>query len=175
MRSGKSTVSSMLTEQLFGMTVSFAAPFYDFIVQIASPFVPGGEQEVRAWLSDERKDCATIPELGVTLRYLLQSIGTHWGRRHVHDELWTKIAEKKAVRALKSYSVIFDDMRFPDEFAMIKRHGGMVIRIVRDHPKYHVASVGEGLLERCRFDFTILNNGTLRDLHGAVGALVRSL
>jgi hypothetical protein len=41
------------------------------------------------------------------------------------------LAEKKALKALKSYSVIFDDMRFPNEFEMVKRNGGMCIRIDR--------------------------------------------
>jgi hypothetical protein len=175
MRSGKSTVSSMLTEQLFGMTISFAAPFYDFIVQIAAPFLPGGAHEARAWLLDERKDCKVIPELGVTLRFLLQSIGTHWGRRHVHNELWTMIAEKKAQKALKSYSVIFDDMRFPDEYAMVKRNGGKNIRIIRPGRVVGDTSIGEGLLDRLTFDYTILNDGSLTDLRQTVGEVAEDL
>jgi hypothetical protein len=169
MRSGKSTVASMLTERLFGMTQSFAAPFYDFIIQIAAPFLPGGEQEVRAWLSDERKDKALIPGLGVTLRSMLQTIGTNWGRQCVHSELWTMLAEQKALKALKSYSVIYDDMRFPNEFEMVKRNGGKCIRIHRPgEGSRGDTSIGEGLLDNHEFDFNIYNNGGLVDLRQSV-------
>jgi hypothetical protein len=164
MRSGKSTVATMLTERLFGLTQSFAAPFYDFIIQIAAPFMQDGEQEVRAWLSDERKDKALVPGLGVTLRSMLQTIGTNWGRDCVNAQLWTMLAEKKAQKALKSYSVIYDDMRFPNEFAMIQRNGGKCIRIDRPGEARGDTSIGEGLLNDHSFDFTIYNSGTLADL-----------
>lgn len=165
MRSGKSTVASMLTERFFGLTQSFAAPFYDFIIQIAAPFLPGGEAEVRQWLSDERKDKAVIPHLGVTLRWMLQSIGTQWGRDCIHAQLWTMLAEQKAQKALQSYSVIFDDMRFPNEFEMVRRNGGKCIRIHRPGVGSRGdTATGEGLLDKHKFDFNIYNDGALDDL-----------
>jgi hypothetical protein len=176
MRSGKSTVASMLTERLFGMTQSFAAPFYDFVIQVAAPFLEGGEAEVRQWLSDERKDKATIPYLGVTLRWMLQSIGTQWGRDCIHAQLWTMLAEKKAQRALQSYSVIFDDMRFPNEFEMVKRNGGKCIRIHRPGEGTRGdTSVGEGLLDGHPFDANIFNDGSLSDLKLYVWDVVSQL
>jgi len=164
MRSGKSTVASMLTERLFGLTVSFAAPFRDFVISAAAQFVPGGEQEVRAWLSDERKDTAIIPGLGVTLRFLLQNAPT-WGRTNFQPSLWTRIAEQWTQRALKSYAVVIDDMRFPDEFDMVKRNGGYCVRIFRPgEGSRGDTSIGEGLLDSHNFDAYITNDGTLEDL-----------
>lgn len=153
----------MFTEALFGLTLSFASPFYDFVIQAAAPFLPGGEQEVRAWLSDDRKDTAIIPGLGVTLRFLLQNAPT-WGRTHFDPSLWTRIGEMKARKALASYSVIFDDMRFPDEFDMIKRNGGKCVLIDRPGDARGDTSIGEGLLDRHLFDATIFNTGTLDNL-----------
>lgn len=165
MRSGKSTVASMLTERFFGLTQSFAGPFYGFVIEVVAPFFPRGEDEVREWLRDERKDKALVPGLGVTLRSMLQTIGTNWGRKCVHSELWTKLAEQKALKALQSYSVIFDDMRFPNEFEMVKRNGGKCIRIHRPgEGSRGDTSIGEGLLDNHEFDFNVYNNGTLQDL-----------
>lgn len=164
MRSGKSTVGHMLTERFFGVTVSFAAPFYDFVIGAAAHFVPGGESEVRAWLADDRKDNAIIPVLGVTLRFLLQRAPT-WGRTNFDPSLWTLIGEQKALKALKSYSVIIDDMRFPDEFSMIKRNGGKCIRIHRPGVGSRGdTGIGEGLLDNHDFDFDIYNEHSLEDL-----------
>jgi hypothetical protein len=83
MRSGKSTVAIMLTERLFGMTQSFAAPFYDFIIQIAAPFI-GSEMETRAWLSDERKDTCSDPRPGRDAALDASEHRDHWGRECVH-------------------------------------------------------------------------------------------
>lgn len=174
MQSGKSTVAGVITDSLFGMTLSFAEPLYRMVIDIASPFI-GSENEVRAWLSDSRKDHALVPELGVTLRWMLQSLGTAWGRDEIHPDLWVLLAEKKALRALKSFSVVFDDMRFPNEFAMIRRNGGALIKIDRPGEARGDTSVGEGLLDNEHFDFTINNNGTLYDLRRNVAYVYQDI
>jgi hypothetical protein len=180
MRSGKSTVGLMLTERLFGLRMAFAEPFYDFIISIAAPFI-GSEAEARAWLADERKDKAPISGLSepvngaVTLRWMLQSIGTQWGRDLIHPRVWTMLAEKKALKAIKSYSVVFDDMRFPNEFDMIKRNGGTCIRIIRPGDARGDTTTGEGLLDNHEFDHTIINDGSLLDLKLKVDPVVTAI
>ena len=164
MRSGKSTVASMLTERLFGLTQSFAEPLYRIVFDTASPFFVGGATEIRQWLQDDRKDKALIPGLGVTLRHMLQTAGTTWGRDCIHKDLWTMIAEQKARKALQSFSVIFDDMRFPNEFEMVKRLGGKCVRISRPGEPRGDTSIAEGLLDRHEFDAHIFNTGTLEEL-----------
>jgi hypothetical protein len=174
MQSGKSTVSNMLTEQMFGRTMAFAGPFYDFVVQVAAPFI-GSEAETWAWMKDKRKDNEPIPGLGVTLRSMLQTIGTKWGRECVNAQLWTMLARKNAEAALKSYSVIFDDMRFPNEFDMIRDMGGTCVKLVRPGAKAPNGAIAEGLLDRHAFDWTIVNDKDLTDLSLKVGSLVRYL
>jgi len=74
-------------------------------------------------------------------------------------------AEQKALKALKSYSVIYDDMRFPNEFEMVKRNGGFCVRISRPgEGSRGDTSIGEGLLDSHNFDAYITNDGTLEDL-----------
>lgn len=177
MQSGKSTVAHMLIEQLFGLKLAFAAPLYDTVISVAAPFI-GSEQETKAWITDKRKDHALIPGLGVTLRSMLQTLGTKWGRECVHQDVWTLLAEKKAQQALRSYSAVFDDMRFPNEFDMIKRNGGKCIRIIRPGPARGDVGIGEGLLDNHEFDLTIHNNGSLEDLKKNVfyvGELVQNV
>lgn len=174
MRSGKSTVASMLTERLIGVTHSFAEPLYRLVISIATPFL-GSEEHVRLWLSDDRKDHGVIPELGVTLRHMLQTLGTTWGRDCVHRDLWVLLARKKAGEALKRHSVIFDDMRFPNEFEMVKQAGGFCIRIDRPGEARGDTSIGEGLLDRNTFDATIRNDGSLFDLRMRVWGVMEEL
>lgn len=180
MQSGKSTVASMLVKRLRAYRMAFAEPFYDFVINVATPFI-GTVDETKAWLADERKDKGAIPGLtvpnevdqegsDVTLRWMLQSIGTQWGRNLIDRDLWTKLAERKALANLPIAPVIFDDMRFPNEFEMIKRLGGKTIRVIRHGPPRGDTSTGEGLLDNHEFDYTINNAGSLADLEAAVRA-----
>jgi hypothetical protein len=82
------------------------------------------------------------------------------------------LAEQKALKALKSYSVIFDDMRFPNEFEMVKRNGGRCVRIMRPGVGSRGdMGIGEGLLDNHEFDATIFNNGSLNELKQNVWCL----
>lgn len=175
MQSGKSTVASMLVKRLLAYRMAFAEPFYDFIINVAAPFI-GTVDETKAWLADSRKDKGAIPGLSqvagspVTLRLMLQTIGTQWGRTCIDPDLWTKLAERRARANLAIAPVIFDDMRFPNEFEMIKRLGGKTIRVIRPGPPRGDTSTGEGLLDNHEFDYTINNAGSLADLEAAVRA-----
>ena len=173
MRSGKSTTAVMLTEHLFGTTISFAEPFYSFVIKTAAPFTKGGEAELRHWLQDERKDHELIPELGVTLRQMLIGVGM-WGRNEVHPELWTLIAKKRAQEALRSYSVIIDDMRFPNEYDMVRSMGGLCLKVIRPDETGSTPK-SEGLLDEHHFDRTIINDGSYEDLRRKVGEFCRDL
>ncbi len=185
MQSGKSTVASMLVKRLRAQRMAFAEPFYDFIINIATPFI-GTVDETKAWLADERKDKGAIPDLtvpgsagqegcDVTLRWMLQSIGTQWGRNLIDRDLWTKLAERKALANLPISPVIFDDMRFPNEFEMIKRWSGKTIRVVRPGPPRGDTSTGEGLLDEYPFDFEVFNDGSLAELDQNVSYLSEML
>jgi hypothetical protein len=71
---GKGTFADeLLTVSAPAATVSFADAMRNVVVDFVSDFFPGGEQEVWAWLSDERKDRKFVPVLGVTLRHMLQT------------------------------------------------------------------------------------------------------
>lgn len=167
MRSGKSTVAHNLTFFLFGTVISFAEPLYKTVIDVASPFI-GSVEETKAWLMDDRKDNKPVPTINVTLRYLLQTLGTKWGRELIHYDLWTLIAEQKAKNTLNSYSVVFDDMRFPNEFAMVQRLGGKTIKIIRPGDARGDTGIGEGLLDKHEFDYVLINDGTLQELRSEV-------
>lgn len=163
----------MLVEQTFGVVHSFAEPLREAIIEIVYPFFEGGRDEVRQWFMDSRKDNAVIPALGVTLRFLLQTLGTKWGRDIVHQEIWVRHTMFKATRSLRSYTTIIDDVRFPNEYDAIRKMGGLLFMIQRPDAPAADTSIGEGLLNDHEFDGVIENSGGLQDLQGAVGALVR--
>ena len=69
-----------------------------------------------------------IPELGVSLRKLMQTLGTEWGRNSVSDSLWVDIFMMK-VNNSKSDIIIVPDVRFQNEYNAIINNGGIIINL----------------------------------------------
>ena len=98
------------------------------------------------------------------VRDFLQKYGTEGGR-YIHGEkCWLKLAERKVGSLMrKQDDVVVTDCRFVNEYHMIWKHGGIVVRINRPgiQPLAHVSEL-EMLPAP---DFWIHNTGTVEQLH----------
>lgn len=117
-------------------------------------------------LTDEQLDGAQkmtpLSEFGgCTPRHLMQTLGTEWGRRMVHSDVWTSAWRRAAAQV--EGPIVVDDVRFPNEAAAVRAEGGILWRIVRpgQGPADHVS---ERLLHEIDCDRTIVNDVSLQDL-----------
>ena len=173
-RSGKSTTARFIGDKVgCFLVMGFADPLKELVAEFAGHFLPGGRMEAEAMMCDDRKDTYIIPGIDKTLRDLLRTLGTSWGREMVHRHCWVQIAQRRVEKDLRYGPIIFDDVRFPDEFEMIKSLGGIMVKVHR--PAAQGTGLGEGLLDNYSFDYTITNDKGLSELEGAVGALVREM
>lgn len=147
------------------------------IIPIVAPFLKGGESEVIEWLSDDRKDYAIIPRLGRTLRYMLQRIGTDWGRNLIHPDIWTMIAQQRLRQITEREACIIDDVRFENEYAMLREEGALMVRVNRpDAPiSGNRGHVSEHRLDELPFDYVIENTGTKGELSRKAVKLLREV
>lgn len=69
---------------------------------------------------------------GATPRHAMQTLGTEWGRDLIHPDLWLTAWGETAVRAVAAGATgaVCDDMRFANEAEMIRRLGGIVVKVV---------------------------------------------
>lgn len=133
-----------------------------------------------------------IPEVGgASVRKLMRTLGTEWGREKVSRELWLLIMHQKIHQARQDGMnlVLIDDLRFWNEYALLRNLGASCWKIVRPQARGS-AHASDGGLERfptlnnwlarlirrlpgCRdfgtvafggWDVLIDNNGDLRDL-----------
>lgn len=134
---GKTTVAKAIVKTVEGRVMSFADPIRDMMDAL---MMHTGIPNVADYLHRD-KDRA-IPQLqGRNMRYLMQTLGTEWGRVLVGTNLWTDLA---AARARKYEGlVIFDDVRFPSEVAMIEREGGFIIGLKRSGIEYEMTHASE--------------------------------
>lgn len=177
MGSGKSEVAKVFIEQGY-VLVKFAHPLKEMVRALfRSIGVP--ENVIERMVEGDLKE-EVIEDLGVTPRFLMQTLGTEWGRQTVNENLWTTLFSVRVRNLLaRGKNVICDDMRFSNEVETVKALGGTSVRVVR--PSTYVDQVhrnggyhaSEGELDFHTTDFLITNSGTLDDLRENVLALIR--
>ena len=153
---GKTSVADLLIEH---QRVSFAAPLKRAVWRLLDEL---GLEGFRYVYTDKE---AIIPELGVSARHMMQTLGTEWGRACIHPDFWVMIARAEAQRIMADgRSVVIDDVRFPNETAMIRELGGELWRIDRPGVSYDGDHSSEGGLEDITPDRVIINDGTITQL-----------
>lgn len=107
-----------------------------------------------------------IPWLGKSPRQLAQTLGTDWGRQHVHPELWVMLMRNKwgEVRHSVSPRMVVTDVRFDNEAQAIKDAGGTVWQIHREKVAPVAAHVSEKGVNPALIEGTFKNLGTLEQL-----------
>ena len=157
---GKTTVANLLAEH---RRVSFAAPIKEAVWSLL------GELEIPGFhfVYDDKE--AIIPGLGVSARHMMQTLGTEWGRACIHPDFWVMIARAETQRILADGGcAVIDDVRFPNEAAMIRDLGGELWRIDRPGVSYSDSHKSEGGLEDITPDRVIVNDGTITQLREKV-------
>jgi hypothetical protein len=123
--------------------------------------------EARRFLFIDKHE--VIPELGVTGRHFLQTLGTDWGRNCINRRIWVN-AWSCDIRATAwpDHSIVADDVRFPEEVSAIKSLGGQLWWITRPglEPPDGVDHESEGRLAGSPLiDRVIVNSGSIEQLH----------
>lgn len=110
---------------------------------------------------------------GVTPRRLMETLGTDWGRKLIDPEVWAKVTEAR-LRALleQGTSVVVDDVRFANEFALIKQLGGTMIHIAR---RDAIPTAMENRLSGAAFDHYLSNDAGRAEFASKVDRLASRL
>ena len=170
MQSGKTEVARTLQLTRGYKLVKFADPFKAFVRDL---LVQGGATPEMAerMIEEGALKEKVIPSLGVSVRRMLQTLGSEWGRKSVHPDLWLSLARVKIERCLQAgVSVVVDDMRFPNEYEAILKLGGHPVKVVRTGTQPYTGHASEGLLES--YPMTILqNNASLGELRACAERL----
>lgn len=120
--SGKTTVAALLSRRLSKDTrrMKMAAPIKSMVHQFLL-HLGYSKPEVEEMIDGSEKS-KVIPICGgVTPRTLMQTLGTEWGRDQIGDDVWVSVQFSMAKRLLRNdINVIFDDIRFENEFDAFK-------------------------------------------------------
>lgn len=167
---GKSAVAQMLQETRDYEGVSFAKPLKEMARVL---LVNLGYSPLMIDFHFSHK-FSVIPHLGVSMRHVLQTLGTEWGRNLLDHSLWVDLADFKIRESMAYADVVIDDVRFEDEAAFIRAHDGLVIHLRRPGSAAASDHVSESGITVGARDVVIVNDGSLGDLFEAVnGAIER--
>jgi hypothetical protein len=123
---GKTTLARLLVERCGFVRAHMGQPIKDMLAALGlSDDQLTGPPEVRSRPIDLLD--------GRTPRYAMQTLGTDWGRRMISPRLWANAVERRLrdMRAEGVGRVVIDDLRFPSDFEVVARCGGMIISVVR--------------------------------------------
>lgn len=178
--SGKDTAAELFQELYPGANFEIKK-FAGKLKQIATmltgiPTEKFEEQEFKqTYLGKEWSKFTTSGEFGdivteekMTVRDLLQKLGTEAMRVGLHENVWVNAT-------MADYNVeknwIITDVRFPNEAWAVKQKG-ILIRINRDNLPVSSNHPSETSLDNfSHFDFVIDNNGSIEDLRKKLSAL----
>jgi dephospho-CoA kinase len=113
---GKDTVADYLVREHGFLKLSFAGPLKEML-EVAGLPEP----------TDRAAKELLIEGFSFTWREAAQRLGTEWGRG-LDPEIWVKVMEMK-LQSMRIPRVVFSDVRFENEAAMIRRLGGKVLHV----------------------------------------------
>lgn len=139
------------------------------------PFAKTLKEMLRAFGLNEEELAGSLKEVpqshfcNRSPRYLMQTLGTEWGRNLVGEDVWVKAW----LRNTQWRKVVTDDVRFENEAKAIKLRDGILIRVTRpgfDSPAPEHASEANALT--MDVDYEIENYGTILDLMRQIDAVM---
>lgn len=105
---------------------------------------------------------------GMTNREILQRVGTEAMRNGFHPDVWAKITELKIKESVDNGEFfIVTDVRFPNEAETIRKHGGIIVEVIRPDIGFNgiESHASEQRLDGKLVDRQVLNNGDLDNLN----------
>lgn len=71
------------------------------------------------------------PITGKTPRYIMQAMGTEFGRELLHDQIWIRLAAAQVERCIAEGIVpVLSDVRFENEAEMVRSMGGTIVHVI---------------------------------------------
>jgi hypothetical protein len=122
---GKTTVAKILEDDLGYKRLRFAQGLKDMLYAI----------DLDKECVDGDRKLEPLDVLGgKTARHAQQTLGTEWGRRMIHPDIWANILANRIKTEIKKFPLtshfVIDDLRFPNEYAALREaFGGSFVSI----------------------------------------------
>jgi hypothetical protein len=174
-RAGKDTsakfLDSFLRVERPGLKVkkvSFASKLKDISWQLFgwAGLQPGIFYETEAGIKIKE---VVLPKIGKSPRQIWIEVGNKM--REVYQDVWID----QALQGVTADVLIITDLRFTNEANKIRALGGLISKIIREGLPQGTDPAEIDLDDWADWDFIVLNDGTLTNLHDKIEAIGREL
>jgi len=175
-RSGKDTAAEALTADGWDR-LAFADTLRSFLLAL-DPLIPITTLDLHGEHIEHRRISEAIAALGwdtakeaiPEVRELLQRCGTEAGRKVLGSNTWVDATLGKMRPGVPT---VITDVRFVNEADSIRLQGGVVLRVTRPGIEAANDHESEHALDDYVFDWHLINDGTVDDLHTQARHFVR--
>ncbi|GJD31478.1 hypothetical protein PMNALOAF_2737 [Methylobacterium adhaesivum] len=138
--SGKSTAAERLISRHGFERGKFANALKEMLRTLLR-YRGADEATIERMIEGDLKEVPSPLLNGRSPRHAMKTLGTEWGRDEINEDLWVD-TETASVLRRKPEKIVFDDVRFPNEVAAIRRLGGQIWRVSRSIEDYARAKKG---------------------------------
>ena len=114
-QAGKDTIANHLVAAHGYTKMAYAEPIYAMLIAMYAHLDLTYDQLHAMKINRER-----LPGCDITVRVMLQTLGTEWARRYVNKDIWTFILAQK-IHVHKANLFVIPDLRFMNEFTRLKQ------------------------------------------------------
>lgn len=132
--SGKTTAAKHLVESHGFIHLKFAGPLKAMMCTLCDEMgVPLDHRE--AMIEGDQKELTQGWLNQREPRHAMQTLGTEWGRKCMGEDFWVNVAKMRLLSECEAYPpsftprIVFDDVRFENEAAMIREMGGTIVHL----------------------------------------------
>lgn len=167
---GKDTVANILCTRYGFTRMAFGDPIKEALASIF--------QVDKSFFNDEKvKEVPSALLCGWSPRYLMQTLGTEWGRALVSPDLWVDLLVSRIEAQsykFKGAGVVIPDVRFPSEVQGLRVIGGKIWKVERKHTPYSIGDnhASENSMSDVWYDKVIDNNSGMDSLAARIGDLL---
>lgn len=128
-RSGKSTIEKRLLSYPFNyLTYSFAHPIKLTLANLFNIDYNTLDSQITKEVNLNSPPFNTLDK-PVTPRLLMTTLGTEWGRKLIHPNIWTELAK---LHIDTDKNTLLSDIRFENEASLVRDLKGIVIHIRKE-------------------------------------------
>ena len=156
-QAGKSTARKIIDVNKFIYSCSFAAPIKEMVLTLKALY---GDDVINNY------------ELGLSARDFNIAIGQ--GLKQLDRDIWVRIMYKY-IETHSNALIVIDDLRFPNEYAMLKDIDAKIVRVTNSEREI-IKTETEGLLEGFEFDYELINcKRSLEEYRTQIDKMMREL
>ena len=171
-QTGKSTASNYLVNQHGFAPLTLAGTIKYLIATMLGEDVE--------WIEDNKTSIHPVieeiaPGANITVRKLLQTLGTEWGRNQLHPDIWINdvLRDIPWFKEQEYPGVVITDLRFENEATAVRKAGGVICHILRPDAIELAAHPSESGIAIHGSDYIIHNELNLRYLQDMTDRMLK--